>query len=161
MAISVPHQDAEAYLHLPIVNSKMDRFSLLNNLSSATTFAKSNLTKGRTLLICCRDGEDISVCVCLAILISLFDDEASQSSASHPMLGSFDGGESFSETEEYVVVMGLELMSQCLNFMLPQRIGKVNYNYKQVETIKIMVQAQLLDTSVTAFGSLIKSSASM
>ncbi|KAK8476855.1 hypothetical protein V6N11_069938 [Hibiscus sabdariffa] len=75
MAISVPHQDAEAYLHLPIVNSKMDRFSLLNNLSSATTFAKSNLTKGRTLLICCRDGEDISVCVCLAILISLFDDE--------------------------------------------------------------------------------------
>ncbi|KAK8581768.1 hypothetical protein V6N12_071977 [Hibiscus sabdariffa] len=98
MAISVPHQDAEAYLHLPIVNSKMDRFSLLNNLSSATTFAKSNLTKGRTLLICCRDGEDISVCVCLAILISLFDDEASQSSASHPMLGSFDGGESFSET---------------------------------------------------------------
>ncbi|KAK8550278.1 hypothetical protein V6N12_038995 [Hibiscus sabdariffa] len=84
--ISVHHQEAEAYLHLPIVNSKMDRFSLFNNLPSAVTFANSNLTKGRTLLICCRDGEDISVCVCLAILISLFDDE-----------GSFDGGKSFGE----------------------------------------------------------------
>ncbi|GMI81270.1 hypothetical protein like AT2G40570 [Hibiscus trionum] len=85
--ISVHHQDADAYLHLPIVNSKMDRFSLFNNLSYAITFAKSNLTNGRTLLICCRDGEDISVCVCLAILISLFDDE-----------GSFDGGKFFRET---------------------------------------------------------------
>ncbi|KAL1167565.1 hypothetical protein V6Z11_A05G026800 [Gossypium hirsutum] len=77
--ISVHHQEAEAYLHLPIVSSKMDRFSLFNNLPSAVNFAKSNLTKGRTLLICCHDGEDISVCVCLAILISLFNDEGMQS----------------------------------------------------------------------------------
>ncbi|XP_039037212.1 tRNA A64-2'-O-ribosylphosphate transferase-like isoform X2 [Hibiscus syriacus] len=85
--ISVHHQEAGAHLFLPIVNSKMDRFSLFDNLSSAVTFANSNLTKGRTLLICCHDGEDISVCVCLAILISLFDDE-----------GSFDGGKSFGKT---------------------------------------------------------------
>ncbi|KAE8675927.1 cytochrome b5-like [Hibiscus syriacus] len=80
--ISVHHQKAGAHLFLPIVNSKMGRFSLFDNLSSAVTFAHSNLTKGRTLLICCHDGEDISVCFCLAFLISLFDDE-----------GSFDGGE--------------------------------------------------------------------
>ncbi|KAK6236388.1 hypothetical protein SCA6_011725 [Theobroma cacao] len=86
-SISVCLSEAEAYLHLPIVNSKLDRFSLFNNLSSAVSFAKLNVTKGRTLLICCHDGEDISVCVCLAILILLFDDE-----------GSFDGGKSFSET---------------------------------------------------------------
>ncbi|XVF34915.1 hypothetical protein REPUB_Repub18cG0099500 [Reevesia pubescens] len=86
-SISVRLPEAEVYLHLPIVNSKLDRFSLFNNLSSAVSFAKLNLTKGRTLVICCHDGEDISVCVCLAILISLFDDK-----------GSFDGGKSFGET---------------------------------------------------------------
>ncbi|KAB1214830.1 hypothetical protein CJ030_MR5G018765 [Morella rubra] len=67
--------DSEAYLHLPIVTSKFDRFSLLSNLSSAVDFAKLNLSKGKTLLICCRNGEDISVCVCLAILTSLYNDE--------------------------------------------------------------------------------------
>ncbi|XVE70496.1 hypothetical protein DITRI_Ditri10aG0077000 [Diplodiscus trichospermus] len=86
-SISVCLPEAEAYLHLPIVGSKLDRFSLFNNLSSAVSFAKLNLTKGKKLLICCHDGEDISVCVCLAILISLFDYE-----------GSFDGGKSFSDT---------------------------------------------------------------
>ncbi|XVF49111.1 hypothetical protein PTKIN_Ptkin03bG0242200 [Pterospermum kingtungense] len=86
-SISICLPEAEAYLHLPIVNSKFDRFSLFNNLPSAVSFAKLNLAKGRKLLICCHDGEDISVCVCLAILISLFDYE-----------GSFDDGKSFSET---------------------------------------------------------------
>ncbi|XP_043697469.1 tRNA A64-2'-O-ribosylphosphate transferase isoform X2 [Telopea speciosissima] len=66
--------NADTYLHLPVVGSKFDRFSLLRNLPSALKFAKLNLSKGRTLLVCCCNGEDISICVCLAILISLFDD---------------------------------------------------------------------------------------
>ncbi|KAL8137021.1 hypothetical protein V2J09_003022 [Rumex salicifolius] len=65
------------YLHLPSLISKFDRFSLLRNLPSAVDFAKKNLTQGKTLLVCCSDGEDISICVCLAILTSLFDDEGS------------------------------------------------------------------------------------
>ncbi|KNA20902.1 hypothetical protein SOVF_048150 [Spinacia oleracea] len=77
-----------AYLHLPTVSSKFDRFSLLNNLPSALKFARSNLTKGKSLLVCCHDGEDISVCVCLAVLISLFSED-----------GSFDDGKSFKDTE--------------------------------------------------------------
>ena len=84
-SISVCLPEAGAYLHLPIVvcmqvnwnmsllinhfciflltfvfsvqNSKLDRFSLFNNLPSAVSFAKLNLTKGRTLLICCHDGK--------------------------------------------------------------------------------------------------------
>ncbi|XP_062149162.1 tRNA A64-2'-O-ribosylphosphate transferase isoform X2 [Alnus glutinosa] len=86
-SISLSLSDAEAYLHLPIVTSKLDRFSLLSNLPSAVNFAKLNLSKGKTLLICCHDGEDISVCVCLAILTSLFNDG-----------GTFDNGKSFNET---------------------------------------------------------------
>ncbi|XP_058732244.1 uncharacterized protein C3F10.06c isoform X1 [Vicia villosa] len=78
---------AEAYLHLPMVSSKFDRFSLLNNLSEAVSFAKFNLIQGKRLLVCCNNGEDISVCVCLAILMSLFDEK-----------GTFDGGESFNTT---------------------------------------------------------------
>ncbi|PKI60656.1 hypothetical protein CRG98_018957 [Punica granatum] len=74
-SISVSLRSAELYLHLPIQNSKFDRFSLLNNLPSAVNFARFNLSKGRTVFVCCQDGEDISVCVCLAILISLFTDE--------------------------------------------------------------------------------------
>lgn len=77
-------ENGEAYLHHPIVNSKFDRFSLFNNLPTAVSFAKSNLSKGRKLFICCQNGEDISVCIGLAILISLFDEE-----------GSFDGGKCF------------------------------------------------------------------
>jgi len=38
--------------------SKLDRFSLLSNLPSAVNFAKLNLSKGKTLLICCHDGKD-------------------------------------------------------------------------------------------------------
>ncbi|KAF8652026.1 hypothetical protein HU200_062968 [Digitaria exilis] len=63
-----------SYLELPIVGSKDDRFSLMNNLPKAVDFAKRNLIAGRRILICCRNGEDISICVALAILKLLFDD---------------------------------------------------------------------------------------
>ncbi|KAI9119357.1 hypothetical protein K1719_010032 [Acacia pycnantha] len=86
-SISGPPRREEAYLHLPIVTSKYDRFSLLNNLPSVVSFARLNLSEGKRLLVCCSNGEDISVCVCLAILTSLFSDE-----------GKYDGGKSFSET---------------------------------------------------------------
>ncbi|KAM7259558.1 hypothetical protein ACFE04_015299 [Oxalis oulophora] len=86
--LSICHSSSEDYMHLPIVDSKFDRFSLLNNLSTAVGFARSNFIKGKKLLVCCRNGEDISVCVCLAILISLFNDEE----------GNFDDGKSFNET---------------------------------------------------------------
>ncbi|GAB2292393.1 hypothetical protein Dimus_026634 [Dionaea muscipula] len=75
-------------LHLPILSSKLDRFSLLSSLPSAVSFARSNLIRGKTLLVCCHDGEDISICVCLAILITLFDDQ-----------GLFDDGKSFREMQ--------------------------------------------------------------
>ncbi|KAM0933659.1 putative tRNA A64-2'-O-ribosylphosphate transferase, protein-tyrosine phosphatase, rit1 [Dioscorea sansibarensis] len=75
---------ADMYMHLPIATSKFDRFSIINNLPAAISFAKSKLTQGNKLLICCENGEDISICVCLAILTYLFDEQ-----------GSFDGGKSF------------------------------------------------------------------
>ncbi|KAJ0030979.1 hypothetical protein Pint_13271 [Pistacia integerrima] len=85
-SITVCLPDADAYMHLPVVNSKLDRFSLLRNLPSAVNFAKLNIGKGNRLLICCHSGEDISVCICLAILVSLFNGE-----------GLLDNGKSFSE----------------------------------------------------------------
>ncbi|XP_074280912.1 tRNA A64-2'-O-ribosylphosphate transferase isoform X1 [Silene latifolia] len=75
------------YFHLSTVGSKFDRFSLLNNLPAGMKFARSNLIQGKSLLVCCHDGEDISVCVCLAILISFFDEE-----------GTFDDGNFFRKT---------------------------------------------------------------
>ncbi|RWR73525.1 Initiator tRNA phosphoribosyl transferase [Cinnamomum micranthum f. kanehirae] len=84
LSICLPRTDA--YLHLPILTSKLDRTSLLSNLPSALNFAKSSLSRGKRVLVCCSNGEDISVCVCLAILISLFDEE-----------GSFDNGKSFED----------------------------------------------------------------
>ncbi|KAH1135832.1 hypothetical protein GLYMA_05G227000v4 [Glycine max] len=87
-SISVCLPSAESYLHLPMVTSKFDRFSLLNNLPKAVSFAKFNLSLGKRLLVCCNNGEDISVCVCLAILMSLFDEK-----------GMFDGGKSFSAAQ--------------------------------------------------------------
>ncbi|XP_027176394.1 tRNA A64-2'-O-ribosylphosphate transferase-like isoform X1 [Coffea eugenioides] len=80
-------ENAEAYLHLQIVSSKFDRFSLFRNLPYALDFARLNLRQGKRLIICCNDGQDISICVCLAILVSLFNDK-----------GQFDDGKSFSET---------------------------------------------------------------
>ncbi|KAK0571323.1 hypothetical protein LWI29_014173 [Acer saccharum] len=86
-SITVSLSNAEGYLHLPMVNSKLDRFSLSRNLPSAVNFAKSNISRGKALLVCCHSGEDISVCVCLAILTSLFTEE-----------GIFDDGKIFNET---------------------------------------------------------------
>ncbi|KAJ7969540.1 initiator tRNA phosphoribosyl transferase family protein [Quillaja saponaria] len=77
-----------AYLHLPMATSKFNRSSVLNKLPSAVNFAKMNLNQGKKILVCCDNGEDISICVCLAILTSLFDDE-----------GNFDDGKSFSKTQ--------------------------------------------------------------
>uniref|UniRef100_A0A2C9UAF7 Rit1 N-terminal domain-containing protein n=1 Tax=Manihot esculenta TaxID=3983 RepID=A0A2C9UAF7_MANES len=49
-------QDSEAYLHLPMLSSKLDRFSILSNLPAAVSFAKANLGKGNRLLVCCNNG---------------------------------------------------------------------------------------------------------
>uniref|UniRef100_A0A1J3EZG2 Uncharacterized protein C3F10.06c n=1 Tax=Noccaea caerulescens TaxID=107243 RepID=A0A1J3EZG2_NOCCA len=84
--ISVPLSFHEEYLHLPLTGSKFDRFSIFKNLSSAVNFAKMKMSLGKKLLVCCQDGEDISVCVCLAILMALFNEE-----------GDFDGGKTFEE----------------------------------------------------------------
>ncbi|MCD7464830.1 hypothetical protein HAX54_053482 [Datura stramonium] len=84
---SLCFKEPEAHLNLSIVSSKFDRSSLLRNLPSAVNFAKNNLSKGKRLLVCCSSGEDISVCVCLAILMSLFDDR-----------GHFDEGRFLNET---------------------------------------------------------------
>lgn len=86
-SLSHCQHSAEDFLHVPMVSSKFDRFSLLRSLPVALDFAKMNLNKGKRLVICCKDGEDISICVCLAILMSLFNDR-----------GDFDDGRSFSET---------------------------------------------------------------
>ncbi|KAH6826816.1 initiator tRNA phosphoribosyl transferase family protein [Perilla frutescens var. hirtella] len=85
-SFSVSLRNPEMYLHLPIMDSKLDRLSLLRNLPSALNFAQSQLRKGNALLICCCNGEDISICVCLAIFTSFYDEA-----------GNFDDGRSFSE----------------------------------------------------------------
>ncbi|KAG0485725.1 hypothetical protein HPP92_009804 [Vanilla planifolia] len=83
---SYPTQD-DSYLHLPIMCSKLDRFSLRNSLRPATNFARLNLKRGKKLLICCHNGEDISICTSLAILTALFNEE-----------GTFDDGKSYMST---------------------------------------------------------------
>ncbi|KAK3024901.1 hypothetical protein RJ639_043216 [Escallonia herrerae] len=100
--VSACTEDAEAYVHLPIVDSKFDRLSLLRNLPSAMNFAKLNLKKGKRLLVCCNNGEDISVCVCLAILTSFFNDA-----------GLFDNGKSFCETRITKLEMRQRLVFIC------------------------------------------------
>ncbi|CAI9100438.1 OLC1v1037547C1 [Oldenlandia corymbosa var. corymbosa] len=80
-------ESVKAYLQLPIASSKFDRFALSRKLPFALEFARMNLSQGKRLIICCKDGEDISVCVCLAILMSLFNDQ-----------GCFDDGKFFSAT---------------------------------------------------------------
>ncbi|KMZ68011.1 hypothetical protein ZOSMA_24G00310 [Zostera marina] len=65
----------------------MNRFSLLNNLPSAFNFARLPMNRFKKLLICCHNGEDLSVCVYLAILTSLFDET-----------WSFDNGKHFKES---------------------------------------------------------------
>ncbi|KAF5788776.1 putative tRNA A64-2'-O-ribosylphosphate transferase, protein-tyrosine phosphatase, rit1 [Helianthus annuus] len=95
-------KDSEAYLHLPIMNSKFDRFSLQRNLPSALNFAKLHLKMGKRLVVCCNSGEDISVCVCLAILISLFNAE-----------GTYDDGKFFKETRITKLDMRQRLIFVC------------------------------------------------
>lgn len=75
------------HLLLPIVDSKYDRFSLLRHLPSALEFSQTQLRQGRKLLVCCRNGEDISICICLAILSLLYDEA-----------GNFDDGKSFNDS---------------------------------------------------------------
>ncbi|XP_051113994.1 uncharacterized protein C3F10.06c isoform X2 [Andrographis paniculata] len=87
-SFSAPLQSSESHLHLPIEDSKFDRTSLLRNLPSALGFAQMHLRKGNTLLICCNNGEDISICVSLAILTSFYDEK-----------GHFDDGKHSSEAK--------------------------------------------------------------
>ncbi|KAD6454762.1 hypothetical protein E3N88_09468 [Mikania micrantha] len=49
-------EDSEAYLHLPVMDSKYDRFSLQRNLPSALNFAELHLKKGKRLAVCCNSG---------------------------------------------------------------------------------------------------------
>jgi len=71
----LPSNSSEnSYLELSIVGSKDDRFSLMKNLSKAVDFGKRNLLAGRKILVCCQNGEGISICVSLAIMTMLFDD---------------------------------------------------------------------------------------
>ncbi|XP_058074168.1 uncharacterized protein C3F10.06c isoform X4 [Magnolia sinica] len=53
---SIRFPSPDAYLHLPIVASKVNRFSLLNNLPLAVNFAKMHLTREKKLLVCCHNG---------------------------------------------------------------------------------------------------------
>jgi len=46
----------------------------MRNLPKAVDFAKRNFIAGRKILVCCQNGEGISICVALAILALLFDD---------------------------------------------------------------------------------------
>lgn len=100
-SVSYSTSDDE-YLNLPILSSKLDRFSLLSSLYTAIKFAQLHLKRGKRLLICCHNGEDISVCVCLAILASLFDDE-----------GSFDDGKFYMSTVMTKWVMRRRLVFIC------------------------------------------------
>ncbi|KAG8094506.1 hypothetical protein GUJ93_ZPchr0012g19411 [Zizania palustris] len=71
---NLPSTSSEnSYLELPIVGSKYARFSLMKNLPKAVSFAKKNLVARKKLLVCCQNGEDISICVALAIITRLFD----------------------------------------------------------------------------------------
>ncbi|KAI5059237.1 hypothetical protein GOP47_0025556 [Adiantum capillus-veneris] len=74
----------KANLFLPLVDSKHERFSLQKNLFQAMAFAKESILQQRSILIICANGEDLSVCVCLTILLALFNPE-----------GAFDGGSHF------------------------------------------------------------------
>ncbi|EPS67502.1 hypothetical protein M569_07273, partial [Genlisea aurea] len=87
--LSVSKLNTEAYLCLPFVDFKRDRFSVLRNLPHAFDFAKKKLQNGEAIFICCNDGEDISICVCLAILTSLYDGA-----------GEFDDGKWFDDMQQ-------------------------------------------------------------
>ncbi|XP_048543194.1 tRNA A64-2'-O-ribosylphosphate transferase-like isoform X1 [Triticum urartu] len=92
----------DSYLELPIVDSKDERFSLLKNLPKAVSFAKNNLIARRKMLLCCQSGEDISICVALAIITRLFNDT-----------GCFDCGESFMRRDITKLEMRKRLVFIC------------------------------------------------
>ncbi|BBN00007.1 tRNA A64-2'-O-ribosylphosphate transferase [Marchantia polymorpha subsp. ruderalis] len=73
----------ESYLYLPIVGSKIDRHSLQDHLQEALSFAKQKLSCQKTVLIYCSTGEDISVCVCLAVLLSCYTTTGGYSGSSN------------------------------------------------------------------------------
>lgn len=91
-----------SYLELPMVGSKDDRFSLMKNLPKAVSFANRNLIAGKKLLICCQNGEDISICVALAIITRLFDCD-----------GFFDHGNSFLKGDVTKLEMRKRLVFVC------------------------------------------------
>ncbi|TVU07857.1 hypothetical protein EJB05_41229, partial [Eragrostis curvula] len=100
---TLPSNSSEnSYLELPIVGSKDDRFSLNKNLPKAVDFAKRNLIAGRKILVCCQNGEDISICVALAIVARLFDDS-----------GCFDNGNSFVKRDITKLEMRKRLVFIC------------------------------------------------
>lgn len=91
-----------SYFELPIVGSKDDKFSLLKNLPMAINFAKKNVIAGRKILLCCQSGEDISICVALAIITRLFNDS-----------GCFDYGDSFTKRDITKLEMRKRLVFIC------------------------------------------------
>ncbi|CAN6207493.1 unnamed protein product [Urochloa humidicola] len=97
-----PNSSENSYLELSIVGSKDDRFSLMKNLSKAVDFARRNLVAGRKILVCCQNGEDISICVALAIVTLLFDDN-----------GCFDYGNSFMKRDITKLEMRKRLVFIC------------------------------------------------
>ncbi|KAK8938984.1 hypothetical protein KSP39_PZI011700 [Platanthera zijinensis] len=62
----------DEYLDLPILSSKLDRFSLISSLYTAIKFAELHLKRGKRLLICCHNVITISGCVPISMLMSLF-----------------------------------------------------------------------------------------
>ncbi|KAK8970535.1 hypothetical protein KSP40_PGU008089 [Platanthera guangdongensis] len=60
----------DEYLDLPILSSKLDRFSLISSLYTAIKFAELHLKRGKRLLICCHNADINSVCDCLSVLLS-------------------------------------------------------------------------------------------
>ncbi|GAQ80688.1 initiator tRNA phosphoribosyl transferase family protein [Klebsormidium nitens] len=61
------------YVHLPIQGSKFDRRSLERHLPDAVRFCRTQFDVQNKVIIVCKDGYDVSVCVCLAVLLSCFD----------------------------------------------------------------------------------------
>ncbi|PKA64634.1 tRNA A64-2'-O-ribosylphosphate transferase [Apostasia shenzhenica] len=104
----------DSCLHLPIMSSKLDRFSLMNSLSLAVRFAELSMKREKKLLICCHDGEDISICVCLAIFARLFDEE-----------GYFDGGKASMSTSITKLDLRRQLVFIC-KFAIKARPSRGN-----------------------------------
>ncbi|PNT75792.1 hypothetical protein BRADI_1g38000v3 [Brachypodium distachyon] len=99
----LPSSSSEnSYLEIAIVGSKNDRFSLLKNLPKAINFAQRNLIARRKILLCCQTGEDISICVALAIITRLFNDS-----------GCFDDGDYFVKRDITKLEMRKRLVFIC------------------------------------------------